>query len=148
MITSIVVGFDGSEASERALKLACEISEKFQAVLRLSHTPKDETVHYAAEAISGFYVGPNAAQEQLLREAAESVAVRAKALAADAGHKDIEVHIGHADPAEDVLALAERVKADLIVTGRRGLGDLRGLFMGSTSHSVSKNATCACLTVA
>lgn len=148
MITSIVIGFDGSEASERALELACEMSEKFGAVLRLSHTPKDETVAYAAEAISGFYVGPNAAHQEMLREAAESVAVRAKEIATRAGHRNIEVHIGHADPAEDVLSLAKRVGADLIVTGRRGLGDLRGLFMGSTSHSISKGATCACLTVA
>jgi nucleotide-binding universal stress UspA family protein len=148
MIKSIVVGFDGSEASERALRMACEMSEKFGAALRLSHTPKDETVAYAAEAISSFYVGPNAARQEMLLEAAESVAVRAKELANQAGYKHIEVHIGHADPAEDVLALAKRVKADLIVTGRRGLGDLRGLIMGSTSHSISKGASCACMTVA
>lgn len=148
MIKSIVIGFDGSEASERALKMACEIGEKFGAVLRLSHTPKDETVAYAAEAISGFYVGPNAAHQDQLREVAESMAARAKELAAAAGQSDIEVHIGHADPAEDVLALAKQVEADLIVTGRRGLGNLRGLFMGSTSQSITKNAACAVLTVA
>ena len=147
MIKSIVVGFDGSDASERALQMACEVAEKFGAVLRLSHTPRDETVAYAAEAISGFYVGPNAAHQDLLREAAEGVAMLAKELADQAGYKHIEVHIGHADPAEDVLALATRVEADLIVTGRRGLGNLRGLILGSTSSSISKGAKCACMTV-
>lgn len=148
MIKSIVIGFDGSEASERALKMACEIAEKFDAALLLSHTPKDETVAYAAEAISGFYVGPNAAHQDMLREAAESMTARAKELAVAAGQSNIEMHVGHADPAEDVLALAKKVNADLIVTGRRGLGNLRGLFMGSTSQSISKNAECACMTVA
>lgn len=147
MINSIVIGFDGSEASERALRMACEIGDKFGAALQVSHTPKDETVAYAAEAISGFYVGPNAAEQEMLKEAAEKIAVRAKEIAAEEGRKCIEVHIGHSDPAEDVLALAERCKADLIVSGRRGLGNLGGFFLGSTSHSISKGARCACLTV-
>ena len=36
---------------------------------------------------------------------------------------------------------------DLIVMGRRGLGDLGGLLMGSVSHKVCHLADCACLTV-
>lgn len=147
MITSILVGFDGSEPSERALQLACEVAQKFGASIQISHTPKDETVAFAAEAISGFYVGPNAVHQELLREAAEKVGARAKVLAEAAGQKDIEVHIGHGDPVDDLITRAEAMKADLIVTGRRGLGDLRGLFLGSTSHGVSRRATCACLTV-
>ena len=147
MIKSILVGFDGSEPSERALRLACEMAQKFGATLQISHTPKDETVAFAAEAISGFYVGPNAAHQELLREAAEKMGARAKALAEECGQKDAEVHIGHGDPVDDLITRAETAKADLIVTGRRGLGDLRGLFLGSTSHGVSRRATCACLTV-
>ena len=148
MINSIVVGYDGSEASDRALRLACEIAARFGAEIQVSHTPKDETVHYAAEAISGFYVGPTVAQEEALREVAQTIAARASKVAADAGQPDIEVHIGHGDPADDVLARAKAARADLIVTGRRGLGDLRGLFLGSTSHDIARRAECACLTVA
>lgn len=147
MISSIVVGFDGSDASDRALQLACEIGARFGAAVQVSHTPKDETVEYVAEMVSGFYVGPNIAKQEMLREAAERMACRAKDVAAEAGHKMLEVHIGHKDPAEDVLSLSEKVNADLIVTGRRGLGELRGLVMGSTSHAISKHAKCACMTV-
>tara|TARA_R110002094_G_scaffold30508_7_gene42990 strand:- start:88 stop:534 length:447 start_codon:yes stop_codon:yes gene_type:complete len=148
MITSIVVGFDGSEAAERALRMACEIAEKFGAALEVSHTPKDETVAFAAEAISGFYVGPNAIQPELLTEAADKMKARAKEIAADVGFGPLSIYIGHGDPADDLLKRAEVVKADLIVTGRRGLGNLRGLLLGSTSHDISSRATCACMTVA
>ena len=148
MIKSIVVGFDGSDASERALTLACEIAGKFGAEIQVSHTPKDETVVFAAEAISGFYVGPTVAQDDALREVAQKIEARIIEIAKASGQPEIEVHIGHGEPSDDVLARADATQADLIVTGRRGLGDLRGLFLGSTSHSISRRATCACLTVA
>lgn len=147
MITSILVGFDGSEPSERALKLACELADRFGAALQVSHTPKDETVAFAAEAISGFYVGPNVAHQELLKEAAEKIAVRAREIAAACGQEGVTVHVGHGDPVEDLVTRAETSGVDLIVTGRRGLGDLRGLFLGSTSHGVGRRATCACMTV-
>lgn len=148
MISSIVVGFDGSDAAERALQMGCELAAKFDAHLEVSHTPLDETVTFAAEAISGFYVGTSVPQDELLREAAEKVGARAKAIAAAAGVADVEVHIGHGDPVECVLARATVANADLIVTGRRGLGSVKGLFLGSTSQSISKNASCAVMTVA
>ncbi len=148
MITSIVVGFDGSEAAERALRMACGIAQKFDARLEVCHTPLDETVSYAAEAISGFYVGPTALRDELLHDAATEMAARARQVLADAGLPQVNVHIDHGDPADNLLARADAVQADLIVTGRRGLGDLRGLFLGSVSHEVSKRAKCACLTVA
>jgi nucleotide-binding universal stress UspA family protein len=147
MITSIVVGIDGSDAADRALRMACGIAKQFGAALQIIHTPRDETVVYAAEAISGFYVGPNVAHQQLLREAAEKLGEKARAIALQEGLESVEVHIGHGDPARDVLDRAEAVGAELVVTGRRGLGNLGALVLGSTSHQISKNAKCACLTV-
>ena len=147
MIKSIIVGVDGSDAAERGLRLACGIAKQFGAAIQIIHTPRDETVTYAAEAISGFYVGVNAAHQDLLREAAEKLVERARAVAAEEGIAEVEAHVGHGDPARDVLDRADAASADLIVTGRRGLGDLGALVLGSTSHQISKHAKCACLTV-
>jgi nucleotide-binding universal stress UspA family protein len=147
MIASIVVGIDGSDASQRALVLACDIAKKFGATLQISHTPREETVTYAAEAISGFYVGPNVAQQEMLQEAAEHLTTQARETAATEGLTGVEVHISHGDPAAELLALAKSAKADLIVTGRRGLGNFGALVLGSTSQQISKNAKCACMTV-
>lgn len=147
MFKSIIIGIDGSEASDRALRIACRIAKESGSKLQIVHTPRDETVVYAADAISGFYVGPNAAQQELLREAAEKLSERALAVAAEAGVETVEAHIGHGDPAQDVLNRADEAGADLIVTGRRGLGNFSALVLGSTSHQISKHAKCACLTV-
>jgi len=147
MISSIVVGIDGSDAAGRALEMACSFAKQFGAALHICHTPREETVTYAAEAISGFYVGPNPAEHELLREAAQKIVEAGHAYAVEQEITNTSTHIGHGDPARDLLERAEAVHADLIVTGRRGLGDLGGLVLGSISHQVSKHASCACLTV-
>lgn len=147
MISSIVVGVDGSDAAERALLFACVIAKQFGATLHISHSPRDETVAYAAEAISGFYVGPNTAYKEVLREAADKLVIKAQAIALEQGIEAAGIHVGEGDPVRDLLAVAKSVDADLIVTGRRGLGDLGAFVLGSTSHQISKQAQCACMTV-
>lgn len=51
------------------------------------------------------------------------------------------VAVGH--PADVLLRKAER--AQLIVTGSRGRGDIAGFFLGSTSHALIHKATCPVL---
>ena len=50
----------------------------------------------------------------------------------------IEVIPGYA-PAADILSYAEKVDADLIVMGSRGLGAIRGV-LGSVSYAVLREA--------
>jgi nucleotide-binding universal stress UspA family protein len=55
--------------------------------------------------------------------------------------------LGEGDPATAILRAAHDEAADIIVMGRRGLGDLAGLLLGSVSHKVTHLAEGACLTV-
>ena len=50
-------------------------------------------------------------------------------------------------PGPAVLAVAKKYNADLIVMGSRGLGPLKGLFMGSVSSYVTSHSTCPVLVV-
>ena len=53
-----------------------------------------------------------------------------------------------AGPAVDViLATADRVRANLLVIGSRGLGQVTELLLGSVSHRVTTHASCATLLV-
>jgi nucleotide-binding universal stress UspA family protein len=61
--------------------------------------------------------------------------------------KAVEALVEHGDPAQRIVHAAQRHGADLIVMGRRGYGDLKGLLLGSVSHKVCQLAACACLTV-
>jgi len=51
------------------------------------------------------------------------------------------------DPAESILSTAKKKKADVIVLGRRGMGRLAGLLIGSVSQKVNQLADCPVFTV-
>ena len=57
------------------------------------------------------------------------------------------VVVEEGDPVERILEAQKREQADLIVLGSRGLGNMKGLLLGSVSHKVAHLAECACLTV-
>lgn len=51
------------------------------------------------------------------------------------------------DPAEQILAAAQQLDADVIVVGARGMGRMRRLLVGSVALSVSRHASCSVLAV-
>ncbi|NQU72224.1 MAG: universal stress protein, partial [Rhodospirillales bacterium] len=46
-----------------------------------------------------------------------------------------------------IIEYAEQHDIDMIVIGSRGLGDLKGMLLGSVSHKVAHLAECSCITV-
>ena len=57
------------------------------------------------------------------------------------------ITLGAGIPAGEVLKAREKYDADLIVCGRRGLGNIAGAVLGSTSSRIAHDADCAVLTV-
>ena len=67
--------------------------------------------------------------------------------AARAGAGSIVKALRRGEPAATVLAYAGEVNAGLLVLGRRGLGPVRELLLGSVSHKLVQSALCNCLIV-
>ncbi|WP_299675988.1 universal stress protein [uncultured Roseobacter sp.] len=147
MFEKITVGFDGSDPSENALRMACDLAGKYDAEVHISHTPRAETVTFALGAVAGYHVATTMPTAEQVAEAAQKIVAQAKAIAANAGVKNPIVHVGDGEPAQAMLDYARDIGSDLIVTGRRGLGNLSGLVLGSTSQHVAHTARCAHLTV-
>lgn len=55
--------------------------------------------------------------------------------------------LAHGHVAETIMKQAEKWKPDIIIMGSRGLSDMRGYLLGSTSRKVVAHAPCAVLTV-
>ena len=144
MFKSIIVAFDGSAASQKALEVACGLGKAFGAELHLVHSPQVETTSIAI----GYSVVDVPVTPAQIAEAGKEVMEAAIARATELGVPPADHTIGADDPADDILNAAKLHDADLIVMGRRGLGSVASLFLGSVSQKVSRGAECSCLTVA
>ncbi len=147
MFTKIVVGLDGSEHSDNALRTACDLAQKYGSELHLVHTPQPATVAFALGAVAGYHSVTTMPGPGEVKEAGDKILSSGEAIARQCGQSVIKTHLEHGDPAEQLVACAESSDADLIVTGRRGLGTLGTLVQGSTSQRVGHLAKCACLSV-
>lgn len=147
MFKKIVVGLDGSDHSENALRIACDIGKHYDSEIHLVHTPHPETAAFVVGAVAGFHAATTMPSAEEVKAAADKVMASGEAIAKECGHKITEKHVKRGKPAEQILACAEGCGADLIVTGRRGLGSVGGMLQGSITQRVGHLAKCACLSV-
>jgi nucleotide-binding universal stress UspA family protein len=143
MFKSIVVAIDGSEPSRKALDTACTLAKTFGSELHLAHSPQLETMTIAV----GFSAVEVPITPERIAEAGRKVLDEATEKVAAMGLTPASVTTGSGDATEDILQAAKLNDADLIVMGRRGLGSIASLFLGSVSQKVSHGAECSVLTV-
>lgn len=134
MFETIVVGYDGSDPSVRALETACELAVIHHGAVHVVHTPEPIWSEFADVT----FVTPEATQA--IKDATGIAQTMGVALASAV--------IGGSAPVDDILQIADAHDAKLIVSGRRGLGRVSGAMLGSTSQKLAQLATCPCMTVA
>ena len=131
-MNTIIVGYDDTEPSKRALERGAQFAKAFSAKLivtsvapvttpaggrSLGTDPSDTPSEHQAEL--------HTAHEYLAKEGLEAQYVEA---------------VGH--PAESIVAAAVDHSADLIIVGTRELGFVQRLFGASVSDSVAHRAQC------
>jgi nucleotide-binding universal stress UspA family protein len=141
-MSGIIVGFDGSSHSRRALEWAIN-----EASIR--HTPL--TVLAVEQAVTGFwgapvvYPGDEDLTEHARKMAQDEADVAVGKLAAEARPPEVTVLAVAGIPAEEILGVAS--DADMIVVGSRGAGGFKKLLMGSVSTHVTHHARCPVVVV-
>jgi len=130
---NILVGYDGSEAAQRALDAAADLVGYGSAlsVVTVATRPEDEP------GDNGEPAAHDRARE-LLGDA------RALLLRRQVTARYLEP-VG--DPAEMLMETARELDADLIVVGRRDQNALRRIVLGSVSAKVLRRAECDVLVV-
>ncbi len=147
MFKKIVVGLDGSETSETALRVACDLARKYESEIHLVHTPQPQTVAFAMGAVAGYHVATTMPSDAEVKEATDKILSRGEAIAKESDCTIAQTYGDRGNPVDAIIACADNTGADLIVTGRRGLGGLASLVQGSTTQGVNHQAKCACLSV-
>ena len=125
------------------------MSEKreYDSEIHLVHTPQPQTVAFAMGAVPGYRAVTTMPSSDEVRRAGEKILSSGKVIAKECGQVVTQTHMERGDPADQIIACAEGCGADLIVTGRRGLGSVGSLVQGSTTQRVNHLAKCACLSV-
>ena len=137
---NIIVPTDGSVNSKRALEHAVVIASSLGATITLVYVANIVSV------ISNFDQIPNASG-YVTEQVALDMEEEGKGIL-DEFAKSIPQNIFEVgSPGPAVLSVAKKYNADLIVMGSRGLGPLKGLFMGSVSSYVVTHSVCPVLIV-
>ncbi|HEX4747050.1 MAG TPA: universal stress protein [Gaiellaceae bacterium] len=134
---TIVVGYDGTEASQRALARAGDLAKAFGSSVVVTSVSSVMT----GTSRGGGSVDPTDSPEQhdaLLEEARGTLG---------AGGITAEAVLGVGDPAEAIVQLAEERGADLIVVGTREPGFFERVLGHSVSAAVQRHARCDVLIV-
>jgi len=140
-IKKILVPVDFSPHARRAQQVAVELAKAFGAEIHLLH----------AYSLPVTVVGPYDYQipAAMLAELRESAARRldqeVKALAGSG--VPVTALITEGVPTQAIVDAAERLGADLIVMGTRGLTGLKHVVLGSVAERTIRHARCPVLTL-
>jgi len=140
----IVCPVDFSDSSMRALEYAKSLAREADAELTVTHAvtpefeipfdyPVGETSFTLAEAQKLYEGHAKRRLDALTREDTEACTVRPL--------------LTRGKPWKEILRVAARVQADLIVMGVQGRGAADLMFFGSTTQHVVRQATCPVLTI-
>lgn len=139
----VVVGVDGSEQSERALLWAANYVQTVGAELLV--------VLARVHPVPVTNVGPqpvwpwpitHSRDEHGVEQTKHFLSQAVDAVLADEFDADLRVLVEDGEAAQVLIDVAQREKAQLAVTGRRGIGGFRRLLLGSVSDEVARYSPC------
>jgi nucleotide-binding universal stress UspA family protein len=137
VIATVAVGTDGSDTAAKAVDAAIDLAKQFEAkiVFISSYKPLDDVQlrreQRDAPPDHHWRINPTSEVDAILREVEERAESEGIPWASEAME---------GDPAEVIVALADKHEADVIVVGNKGM-DRRVL--GSVPNSVSHKANCS-----
>jgi nucleotide-binding universal stress UspA family protein len=130
-LSDLLVCIDGSENAIKALDYAIKLAEKMASKITL--------LHVLDRKLQNFF--PDLAKEmgeRLLSNALDEVGD---------GELEVDRRLEFGVPSDIIVEAAEKGNHDLIVLGRKGLGNVRRFLLGSVSDDVSHKAKSSVLIV-
>ncbi|MGC9072235.1 MAG: universal stress protein [Acidilobus sp.] len=134
MYKKILVGYDGSEGGEKALRRAVDLAKSFGSELCLL------TVIPPSSMAFGEIVIPDAVNLSLIIDSSRKRLSEVAARLSSEGLK-VRFDVLTGDPGDTLVSYAEVNGCDLIVLGRRRLSRLERLVLGSVTHKVAGKST-------
>ena len=144
MFGSIVVGTDGSETANEAVRQATELANAVGATIHLVSAFEPVSSQRLREerqqAPDDLQWAVNAREDVdgTLKDASEKI---------KEGGVKVETYARQGDPADAILDVAEEKNADLIVVGNKGMTGAKRFLLGSVPNKVSHHAPCSVMII-
>ena len=138
----VIVAVDGSEASSHAARVGVTLAEHGGGKVTLVTVVRPPEGWWG---VGGAPPSPEAMSVAITRARTEVLDPLAAEFADANCTIDLVEEIG--DPAGVVLRIAENLKADVLVVGRRGSSLVERLMLGSVADRLAHEATCPVLIV-
>ena len=140
----ILVCFDGSDNSLRALNLAISMASMYRSHVLITHAVPLPT--------NGFGLGePYYDWDTFEKSARKRIEKISQPFIETASRMGVTVSLnflgGTVSVAESLLSSSDAERADLIIMGSRGIGGFRGLLIGSVSQAVTAHSRVPVLVV-
>ncbi|MXV61309.1 universal stress protein [Natronorubrum sp. JWXQ-INN-674] len=136
MFDTVVVATDGSESVKRAVDVALDLADRFEAEV------------HALSVVDASEV--DASPQQLrdeLRTALETTSDAALATVEDRAGQEVTTAVREGRPAAEICSYARDIDADLIATGTRGRHGENRLLLGSVAERVVRTSPVPVLSV-
>lgn len=141
----IVVAFDGSKDSVKAVQVASSLAAKFKAKVTIVHVYGSPAVIFAAGP--GMTMPDYKDLEDAAKQTGQSVLEEGVRLATKVGVKANGELLEGPSVVEALIGFAANEKADLIVVGTRGMTGFKKLVLGSVSSGLVGHAHCPVMVV-
>ena len=136
MFDSVVVATDGSESVQRAVDVALDLAERFEASVHALYVVDASEVESSPESV-----------RDELRSALESEGEAALSTVVDRASTDVTTAVREGRPAAEITAYAREVDADVVASGTRGRHGENRFLIGSVAERVVRTCDKPVLTV-
>jgi len=140
MFETVVIATDGSASAERAVEVALDFADRF-----------DAAVHACYVVDRGEVAGtPEEVREDLaqaLEDAGDEALTFVDEHAAELGAGEVVTAVREGEPAVELISYARAHDADLIATGTRGRHGEHSFLLGSVAEAIVRESPIPVLTV-
>jgi nucleotide-binding universal stress UspA family protein len=136
MIDTLVIATDGSDSVTRAVDVALDMAERFDASVHALSVIEESDIDSAPEEVRAN-----------MREALEDQAAAALEDVAGKASESVTTAVRTGRPAAEISRYAREVDADLVATGTRGRHGENRFLIGSVAERVVRTCPVPVLTV-
>jgi nucleotide-binding universal stress UspA family protein len=139
MFETVVIATDGSESAGRAVRMALDLADRFDAAVHALYVVDTGELRASPETV-------RADLEDAL-EAAGGEALSVVESEADPAGCEVVTALREGDPIDEIVAYAHEVDADVVATGTRGRHGDHAFLLGSVAEAIVRRCPVPVLTV-